>query len=72
MSAYDEFRYEEQAINRVARSLVIFQPVLENDFSHGFMEGDEIRAVRDGDFIFFSIIDDGNPFFGKHPGRCQK
>ncbi len=72
MSAYDEFRYEEQAINRVVRSLVIFQPVLENAFSHGFMEGDEIRAVRDGDFIFFSIIDDGNPFFGKHPGRCQK
>lgn len=42
MSAYDEFRYEEQAINRVVRSLVIFQPVLENAFSHGFMEGDEI------------------------------
>lgn len=72
MSAYDEFRYEEQAINRVVRSLVIFKPVLENAFSHGFMEVDEIRAVRDGDFIFFSIIDDGNPFFGKHPGRCQK
>ncbi|MDY5056353.1 MAG: histidine kinase [Bullifex sp.] len=45
---------------------MIFQPVLENAFNYGFMEGKtlhiEIRAVRDGDFLVFSIIDDGNPF----------
>ena len=45
---------------------MIFQPVLENAFNHGFREGEtlniEIKAVRDGDFIIFSITDDGNPF----------
>ncbi|MBQ0071089.1 MAG: histidine kinase [Spirochaetales bacterium] len=45
---------------------MVFQPILENAFNHGFMEGKqlniELLAKETEDSIEFTIRDDGNPF----------